>query len=394
MLFSDFTNTKSKLLTTIGKVLTWIIAIGGIILGFVGLSTDEISSRILFFILLLSFIFVGLCSALTTVYTIYITRRYKEIDDRRLTELNQTHKTNNELHAQLGDNIKDRDTYIRNVSQFTKNISKTLNIQQVSLYILAERYIEEIRVSMKRLAENTANNIVPDEHYQEQYKKNAVERRAVFERSIFRIHNLFLGRMITETKTIIEHQLAYKGFELRVSITLKLLNRPIRNDDFRDSNVFAFTAFRDQKTYEDGIREIAGKEYSVQKNSAFSQCLTSDAFVKNNLVRGMKDYNNQHYEFDRFYDCTAVVPVALGSDTGQDKNLYGFLACDVLNNKTYDSNDIIDESTSNMLFAVASHIGILLNYAINAWHTTLTGEELNTSYLEYVYNMLKRNRIS
>jgi len=156
--------------------------------------------------------------------------------------------------------------------------------------------------------------------------------------------------------------------------------------------VFVFTAFLDKETYEAKTREIAKKPYSVQENSAFSYCLTSDGFEKNYLRRDMSDYRNEDVDFMRLCNCDATVPVAHGSEAAQNRDLFGFLTCGVLVADASGTAEVLDESTLNLMFAVASHIGVLLNYSTNTWNSIIN--ETSTTYLEYVYNVLHARKTS
>ena len=188
------------------------------------------------------------------------------------------------------------------------------------------------------------------------------------------LYTVFKQYCVDMLREVIKLETAYiniRGFDLTVSATIKLFDKPyIHNRDIR-TDIKVYTAFRDKETYEDKgddgtpKREIGRRYYSIDGNADFTDCLTKDYFFINNASRETNNYRNEHEDFDAFYNCAIVVPVRTKLTDG-NKRFLGYLCCDCLNDK-YLGKDIFDKGAAQYLFAFAQNLSTFLETMDTNW---------------------------
>lgn len=189
-----------------------------------------------------------------------------------------------------------------------------------------------------------------------------------------KLYVVFKQYCVDMLREVIKLETAYiniRGFDLDVSATIKLFDKPyIHNKDVR-TDIKIYTAFRDKETYEDkgddGMpkREIGKRYYSIDLNADFTDCLTRDYFFINNASRETNNYRNEHEDFDAFYNCAIVVPIRTKLSNG-NKRFLGYLCCDCLNDK-YPDKEIFDRGAAQYLFAFAQNLATFFETMETNW---------------------------
>lgn len=147
-----------------------------------------------------------------------------------------------------------------------------------------------------------------------------------FKQSVINRFNGFIGYSIHGLKNIIDKSLSANN--LKCSITLKQMNDGFYEDSIDNSKkIQIITCYRDSNAFTNR-KEVGRKIFKVNANTAFSNCLHNDSFLKNHLVENDDSYLNETSDFLKYYNCVMVVPIY--SIRNDMKCYYGYLACDVL----------------------------------------------------------------
>ena len=104
------------------------------------------------------------------------------------------------------------------------------------------------------------------EDVQKSAKKYAVD--------LFDIFNRYCRDATDEALKLQNAYLKLKNVPLKVSMTIKLMDRPYHPDKDIVGDIKVYTAFRDHEAYSAHEREIGERLYTVNGNTAFIQCTT------------------------------------------------------------------------------------------------------------------------
>lgn len=329
-----------------------------------------------------SIIYVGFFSAISITIFFFHAKNQIESSERQhdkiVSELKKSYST---LATNLASEKTNISEFLYKESQYIKNINKELAAQKSALGEISDFYIKQVS-EIKYNYESSLAQISTE--------KRLTNHRTNFVKDLYQNYNLFVSIIIKLAADIMYKYVLFKGYDYKVSISLKLLNSPIElspNNSTTDINsTYVFTAFRDSETKDEWKREIGEKEYSILGNTDFTQCLRKEWYFANNLSRGDANYNNEHSDFDQYYNCTGTVPVRVGK--ASNGSLYGYLCCDVLNDLN-SQNTIIDKHMCDLLFAAASLLGIYIQEAINFWNDHDYRQIEKGLFLEYVRNATK-----
>lgn len=199
-----------------------------------------------------------------------------------------------------------------------------------------------------------------DDEMREEIQKSAQK----YADALFSIFNRYCRDSTDDTKKLQTAYLKLKGCPRRVSVTIKLFDKPYHPKTDRNEDIKVYTAFRDNDTYNDNVREIGEIIYSIGKNTDFIQCLKQDYFITNNITSDAKNYMNENKAFSRFYNCAVVIPIRLKRPNG-DLKFFGFFCCECLNNDT--KTEIFDKISANYLFAFGQNMATFLETLDNNW---------------------------
>ena len=357
-------NEKNKgymniFLKLIEKYLSWVIAIGGLICSIVGLfNTDAFSSRVVYLIVIIdTLILIGIGCYIAISYYINLSKKGE-------------YERDIECYARRVDALKEK-------LQINKKTIETININ--SEYIISSlcnflnRFfsmtdkaldeIESIKTEEKEMREHNYTN-------SEINKKIALltkEKNDYIWHSVIDDYNRFLGNITVKAKETIEAYLSSKGIKTNVALAIKLLITPteMRQINKVQNQPIVYTAFRDSKTWREKKRnEIAKNKYTINKNSDFIHCLNRDYFIFNNKNSDSEDYTNENKNFDDYYNCG--VTSLISSNKHDDRIVYGFLACDVLNENS-ELEDIMDMNVANILKGISHVIATYFDNIDNNW---------------------------
>jgi hypothetical protein len=214
----------------------------------------------------------------------------------------------------------------------------------------------------------------------ERWRFDEIEER--YTGSTYKLFTRFLRELFGRIKQTISAYLALCGYDLNVSLTLKMPDRSfLSNGDTREVSVF--TEFRDEESYKKGERKIGDKKYTINGNSDFVSCLTQERYIFNNITKDQANYDNENRDFYKYYNCVVTVPVYASNAEGI-RTLYGFLCGDILNEK-YPGKEIFDENVGNMLFSMGVLIRLFIERVSVLWDEVFTQLPEQVSFFEYVY---------
>lgn len=209
----------------------------------------------------------------------------------------------------------------------------------------------------------------------------------------FASHRKFLGQVVETARRCVEAYLRSKGFDLDVSVAVKLFVFPTDTDTLIElsSRRNIFTGFRDERSWNSVRHQSYPMQlYSIGGNTDFLYSIRKgEAYIFNNAVRG-SNYENESGSFPEHYNCGATsyiqakTPRRVGAWRG-----FGFIACDVKN------KDIemapIDEQVGNLMNCFAAILGNYYDRTEDAW-SMLCAEgdfEFTIQSVEFPYGELE-----
>jgi hypothetical protein len=369
-----------KILNFVKDYISWIIAIGSLILGIIGLRKDaSFSNTVVYLIIIIdTFILLGLGALFIVSYYYNISNSEKyEIN---INELLQEKK---ELYNTI-DNLK-KSYNVINVDY--DYIIGTLNKFLNKLSLFKDNYINK----QNSLSEEKKSMIEHD------YKPHEIDEKITqltkdniknISNSIIEDYNHFMGIVTKRCKNIVENYLESKGYILEVSITVKLLLNPELLGDLHNycTVPYVYTSFRDFKSI--NIRnKIADFLFTIMNNTDFNTCVNRKSFIFNNKSKNSTDYLNEESDFYNFYDSGSTACVASKVEMLNDQRLYGFITCDVLNDK-YGNVEIIDNNVSTILSCLGKIISTYFEYLDLTWCSCNLSEK---NFWTTLYNTLHNN---
>mgnify|MGYP003292787915 CR=1 FL=1 len=224
-----------------------------------------------------------------------------------------------------------------------------------------------------------------DEGINVEYKKIKDERSETaikdYKSSMMKEFNHFLSNITNKLKYILDIALQDKGCLLETSISVKQFNRKVEDvGDIKDVTVI--TTFRDSQSYSQGKREIGEKAYSILGNTDFQYCLTHPYFLKNNICKNDRTYDNENKEFLEYYNCTIVVPIKYSYP--DSTIFYGYLACDIFNTD-FAKDNLLDDKMAEIIEATAGIMGSYFDSIDYQWSFFL-----NDDFMDVFFKMKKK----
>ena len=205
---------------------------------------------------------------------------------------------------------------------------------------------------------------------------------------IFEIYKRYCSDMVQEVKILETAYLRMNGYQDTVSIAVKLFRKPVKRDSFDRHEKNIYTAFRDKDCYNDRDevgkhkREIGRVLYSVDDNTDFEHCLTAEYFMLNQAKKDSGNYRNGHEDFDRYYNCTVVVPIRV-KQTDNQFLFMGYLCCDCKNDN---NQQVFDKQCAQYLFVFAQNFATFLQTIDSNWKDRfLDNKDVPDSALEVLY---------
>lgn len=248
---------------------------------------------------------------------------------------------------------------------YQKNTNKRINNFLTIICDETDRYFYDVSNIQDKL-----NAKKEDPEFAELCKQQLDQARQRYKKSLYTLFNRYTRGVVDETLKIIMHYLTTKNIFLNASISIKLFESTYHNGT-EYSSMRIYTAFRDKETYDKKEREIGEQHYSIDLNGDFLKCLSKECYIKNNITDSMDDYLNQNFPNSlRHYNCTVVVPIIC--DYKSDRQIFGFLCCDALN-ETYNC-DIFDKNSANILYATALTLGTFFDGMNSAWSYVMDKE--------------------
>ena len=96
--------------------------------------------------------------------------------------------------------------------------------------------------------------------------------------------------------------------------------------------------------------------------------------MKNNITADDKTYDNEHTGFLEYYNCAIVVPIKY--EYPDYSHVYGYLACDILNDD-FSNNCLLDDKMAEIMEATANIIGAYFDNMDYQWDYVLEDDFLD-----------------
>lgn len=269
---------------------------------------------------------------------------------------------------------------IGTIASQVKNISKLNNDFSTRIPELTERTYHLLEIL--QIGNITDKKTVSDEML------NALDQYAS---GLFELFKRYTANLLGYIITLEEACLALRGHSHKVTSTVKLFHTPLDFTHVQKEDIIVYTAFRDKETYDEGKREVGVETYSIEKNADFVQCLQKDHFIINNATKDSNSYWNEHEDFDRYYNCTIVVPIKTKQPDGKFV-YYGYLCCDCLN-KDNPMFEVFDKQCAQFLYAAAQSYAIFLETLDSNWRDRV--QEIDgqpDNFIKIIYSRTYRGR--
>ena len=341
-----------------GSLLFNISALVVTIFGF--LSGDEIR-KIVFGILFSSYFIVAVCIVITFLHGFHV--RNDANSQKKYME--SVKKFNNDLML------------------FNKNMIRKTNFDIASICVQNDKYVN----FMKFIEKKAGNLDLFQTGDLSAFKEEIEKRNKEYAHDLVFLYNNYLENIVNDTKKILEKALDIKGYQLTVTVTLKLMSKVLEDADSH-KHIKIISAFRDSEASHNNEREIGEKEYTIDKNMDFVTCLREENFIKNNVKKGDRDYTNEHIDFDQYYNCTITVPIY--SDYAGKKRYFGYLCCDVLNKKD-DGAIVFDINEANILSSTAYNLSVFFGNINGSWKQMLN-ESNDNDFNNHIFRTLIEKR--
>ena len=317
---------------------------------------------------------------ITSLMCIGIMRNCKGKIDEITQDKTKIEKQAIETENKNKEHLMNEEELIRKILVFDKTTNKRFSSCLVDAFDISDRYFLASSEAYDRIENLTE---ITEEQKKEMYARQLKTSKDIYVQDIYKLYNTYISSTFSDLVSIIERYLDNKGHNLPVSLSLKLFNQKC-NNNINVNKVAVFTAFRDRLAYEQGIREIGEKNFKINANSDFLNCMKKESYFRNNIPKDCADYMNENDNYSLYYNCVATVPIIC--DYKNEKVIYGFLCCDTLNDK-YLGEEIMDKNITNILFAVSLAIGSLFDAIDTNWAYIMEEE---AGFLSYICS--KRHR--
>lgn len=235
--------------------------------------------------------------------------------------------------------------------------------------------------SYTEFAENIQNSSTKDEEGNIIIDSNEMQ---VFYKDIKKTSNELFKSVVEFLKSVIDNHFGFSENTESVSVCIKQLDRCYnRKSNSIPDDLHAFAIYRDNKSYNDD-REI-GKPYTVNKNTPFFSCLTSQAsreayYIENDIKKALAGHSYVCENQDEIiakgtYNATMVVPICQNILT--EKIYYGFLCIDAKasEKEIFNPNELLSilQSYSDILATyyhnVSMYFPIIFDYFYHQYKT-------------------------
>lgn len=366
-----------KGLGKIKEFLSWVIAVGGLTTSIFWLANDSgFTKGVVYLIIIIdSLVLIGL--GIYAAITYYMNKTAVEEKEREV--LNGRHEIEKLTVSYSGQ----KKAYL--------SLSANCNYMVSTLQLFLNRLYDLTLQSLDGTEAIQKEEIDMQKHG---YDKHEIELKTItmakekddkISKELYDDYKRFLSNILSKTQNNIENYLKTKGYDFEVSIAIKQLIKPalLTEQEKYTSQPYVYTAFRDSRTWLNKKRkEVAQRKYTINKNSDFIHCLSQGYYIFNNKTRDSRDYCNENTEFDLSYNCGTTTLISSPKEDS-DKYIYGFLACDVLNNK-YGEAMIMDVEIANFLETAAHIISVYFDNIDFNWVFCQISERYNT-FWQMVY---------
>ncbi len=337
-----------KIVRWIKEIISWIISVGGLIVGIIGLATkSEFGKTVVYTIIIIDSLLLVLLGIYSVLF--YLKNR-NQLNEKEMTIIRRDHI------------IEDQENILRCYEKANRLLTSNYNYMISTLQKFLNRWQDVVKQAvidtedLEQEEGSLKKHGYSDGEIETKVITIAKQRQAIIVKNLYDDYKRFLSNILKKTQENIESYLSLKNYEFEVSVTIKQNITPFYLSDAEKyiSQPCIYTAFRDSRTWARKVRnESSRKRFRMKENSDFMHCLTQGYYIFNNKTRESKDYLNENKEFDKYYNC-GVTTILASNKEDQQKLVYGFIACDILNDKSNDDKIMNDEIA--MILQTAAHI--------------------------------------
>lgn len=364
-------------LNTIKNYFSWFIAILGLIFSIIGLvQGDSMEATVVYIIVIInSIVLIGLGVYLVVSY--FYNQARSEEQENKILSLSKEKDSEKEKSDLI---------YKAYVVHTEDGLYLTTSLRDFlqRLYSLTEKCFVEIE-NIKSEEKQMREHMYSDDEIEEKIIALGKEKNRNICANLYDSYKRFLSNILTKTQSQIESYLRSRGYDLEVSLTLKMLIDPVQKQDLCENVPNVYTAFRDSRTWNKRIRkEVAEKLFTIEKNTDFIHCITHGTYIFNNKSGDNRDYFNENTEFYKFYNSGITALISSENKNNENDIIYGFLACDILNDK-YPGKEIMDNNIAMMLRNTSCLLSIYFDNIEYNWPLLEAAPEFS-SFWKMVYN--------
>ena len=301
------------------------------------------------------------------IYILYQGYRYKTVLSHKNRDIetlkNVMHEKDTSYEKKCIQLEKDREHFVKQLYAISFAV-KSNNIHSNDILVKIPEEAEEQYALLEKM-EEIQKGTPQSEELVSSLQEEAVRSAQKYAQQLFEIFNRYCRDATDEALKLQNAYLELRRISARVSITIKLLDKPFHQGKDNPDDSIVYTAFRDNAVYNEHEREIGQTKYTISGNTAFVTCLRKESFRINNVSAKDESYSNEHRNFDEFYNCSIVVPIKLKRADGGEK-LFGFFCCDCKNDNPQ-VTEAMDKCAAQYLYAFAQNMATFLETLDANW---------------------------
>ena len=353
----------SKILSAIKIFFTWFIAISSLVLSILALcGATEFNNTIVYIIVVIN-------SVVLVLLGVAILAQFIITDSGSLAIANMKLL------------MKQQKSTIKNLSDNYSFLTGVLCDFSHRLTEINDNYLNQL-YTLNQDEKEMLNNGYPKDELEKLLAKRKLEYDIEYGKKMIEQYDRFLSHITFRTQEMIESYLKSKDVDLEVSIAIKQFKNAIPyNNTSVFNSPFAYTSYRDSRTWKEGSRnEIGNYLYTISRNTDFMKCFQTGICIFNNKTTDDLDFDKESKYFLDFYNSGVTALISMKLKEGYD--CYGFITCD-LNNTKY-KFQVIDDSVSKILSNAATIVAYYFENMSYNWRYYEIDYE-GDNFWEYLY---------
>lgn len=240
--------------------------------------------------------------------------------------------------------IRNLNSELRSISSLRKyNNARMLDFLSINIHPLLRKVINAISVIYEEYCKYN-ERIEKIEEKKEPSIYSANEIRDIYFDKIKHVIHEFCEDIVSNTKLTVEQYLKDRGIDEKISVCIKLFDKPINKGDKWSENL-VYNFFRDKESYEK--RRHCSNSFYKLDISPYHQCMTSDekSFVCNDIMSQIKEGSKYPENATKYYNAIAASVIYNANNNIK----YGIIALDSENKQK--ANDLFIKEDIRIILA-------------------------------------------